>query len=56
MFRVAMSLLGTEVFALEFGEPTEQPAHDPGTTASQVELAGEVPLGFHVPPLPSVLD
>lgn len=52
--RVSFHLLGTEIFAWQFGEPEESPRGDPGTTASQVEQAYPVRLGFHIDPILSL--
>lgn len=55
-FRLALSILGTEVFALQLGERQEGTTWAPGTVASQVERSEPAPLGFHVQPNPSVED
>ena len=53
--RLTLYLLGREVLAIA----VEQPALDVGpgehdNTCAQVELAGDVPIGFHVQANPSL--
>lgn len=54
MKRLALELLGREVWAVSFGTPAEQ--HEPGTTASQIEMAEPVRLGFQIPINPSLTE
>jgi hypothetical protein len=55
--RLALELFGREVCALSFGAPPPADGRgDPGTTASQVDLAEPWRLGFHVPTNPSVTE
>ncbi len=55
--RFSISVLGTEVFSIS---TDNRPAGDePGehdTNCSQVELAGSVPVGFHIPSNPSLIE
>jgi hypothetical protein len=55
--RLSFELFGREIWAVAFGRPEASTGpHDPGTTASQIELAEPVRLGFHVPAIPSVIE
>lgn len=54
--RLSLHILGSEIIALQYGEPDDMPRGDCGTTASQVEQAYPARIGFQIDPIPSLAE
>jgi len=52
--RFSVSVLGREVLSIRTGEGTTESPTDHDNNCSQVELAGDVPVGFHSQHIPSL--
>ncbi len=54
--RFSISVLGTEILTISTDRPTACEPGEHDTNCSQAELANSAPVGFHIQPIPSLIE